>query len=432
MRSFPAPSGASTFAWWIALLGGLSLNVHGASVDEWRARSIYQIVTDRFSPGLNSPAGTFVGGGIGAIPGCLQGNGTYCGGTWRGILENLDYIQGMNFDAIWISPVVGQLPQSTQDGQAYAGYWQQNVYTLNSNFGNPQDLYDLIAAVHERGMYFMMDVVPNHMAYNGYYKDIDYSILYPFNDSKYYHPYCAMDYSGDNLTALEDCWLGSTYTPLADLNTQSTEVQSMWGKWISEMVSNYSVDGLRIDAGANVNPDFFTGFVKSAGVFATAEVYLSNDTVACGWQETVGSILNYPLYWKITDAFQPNGDISGLVDMIASEKTTCKDTTALATFSEVRHAQADLADEQLLTWYRITTCLAFQTIHKSSPSLPMWQHSTSCLTAYPSSITARNNITLAELTLSPTVSRYGRRPMAWTCSLPYTASWQPSTRCESM
>lgn len=33
----------------------------------------------------------------------------YCGGTWKGITSQLDYIQGMGFDAIWISPVVDNL-----------------------------------------------------------------------------------------------------------------------------------------------------------------------------------------------------------------------------------------------------------------------------------------------------------------------------------
>lgn len=60
----------------------------------WKGRSIYQVLTDRFSTG--------------------QGNGgpdvdylsrQYCGGTWQGIISKLDYIQGMGFDAIWISPV---------------------------------------------------------------------------------------------------------------------------------------------------------------------------------------------------------------------------------------------------------------------------------------------------------------------------------------
>jgi alpha-amylase len=40
----------------------------------------------------------------------------------------LDYIQGMGFTAIWITPVTGQLTQDTGDGEAYHGYWQQKMY----------------------------------------------------------------------------------------------------------------------------------------------------------------------------------------------------------------------------------------------------------------------------------------------------------------
>lgn len=40
----------------------------------------------------------------------------------------LDYIQGMGFTAIWISPVTEQLPQDTPYGEAYHGYWQQKMY----------------------------------------------------------------------------------------------------------------------------------------------------------------------------------------------------------------------------------------------------------------------------------------------------------------
>ncbi len=42
---------------------------------------------------------------------------TYCGGTFRGIIDNLDYIQDLGFNAIWISPVV------TNAEGGYHGYW---------------------------------------------------------------------------------------------------------------------------------------------------------------------------------------------------------------------------------------------------------------------------------------------------------------------
>lgn len=33
----------------------------------------------------------------------------------------------MGFTAIWITPVTAQLPQTTAYGDAYHGYWQQDM-----------------------------------------------------------------------------------------------------------------------------------------------------------------------------------------------------------------------------------------------------------------------------------------------------------------
>jgi len=55
--------------------------------------------------------------------------GQYCGGTYKGILKNLDYIQGMGFDAIWVSPI----PENFEG--AYHGYAFKDLYKLNPFFG---------------------------------------------------------------------------------------------------------------------------------------------------------------------------------------------------------------------------------------------------------------------------------------------------------
>lgn len=81
-----------------------------ASASDWRSRSIYQVVTDRFARGDEST--TFP---------CQVADRTYCGGTWQGIIKKLDYIQNMGFTAIWISPVVDQLQGKTAEGEAYHG-----------------------------------------------------------------------------------------------------------------------------------------------------------------------------------------------------------------------------------------------------------------------------------------------------------------------
>lgn len=66
-----------------------------ADKNAWKSRNIYFALTDRIARSSNDNGGN----------GC--GNlGNYCGGTFRGLESKLDYIQGMGFDAIWITPVV--------------------------------------------------------------------------------------------------------------------------------------------------------------------------------------------------------------------------------------------------------------------------------------------------------------------------------------
>lgn len=42
----------------------------------------------------------------------------------------------------------------TQDGESYHGYWAQNIYEINTNFGSAADLVALSEALHARGMVF--------------------------------------------------------------------------------------------------------------------------------------------------------------------------------------------------------------------------------------------------------------------------------------
>jgi alpha-amylase len=71
----------------------------------WRAQSIYQVVTDRFARTDLSTSAP-----------CDPAAQVYCGGTWKGLIAKLDYIQGMGFTAVWISPVVKQIEGGSVDG----------------------------------------------------------------------------------------------------------------------------------------------------------------------------------------------------------------------------------------------------------------------------------------------------------------------------
>ncbi|PLB45628.1 alpha-amylase [Aspergillus steynii IBT 23096] len=268
--------------------------------------------------------------------GCNTTQGLHCGGTWRGMINQLDYIQDMGFDAVMISPIVKNVEGRAPYGEAYHGYWVQDMYSLNSHFGTKQDLLDLSKALHDRGMYLMMDTVINNMAYitgsGGSPADVEYSDLNPFNDAKYFHPYCKItDYNDYSLA--QKCWTGDNVVPLPDLKTEDKQVQAMLLGWIKETISNYSIDGLRLDAAKHITPDFLPVFQEEANTFITGEVFDRSVRRICGYQDKLTSLPNYPIYYSLLDAFTL-GNTSSLPDQVEVMKNNCPDVTAMASFSE--------------------------------------------------------------------------------------------------
>lgn len=151
----------------------LLIQIASKTKEEWKTRSIYQLLTDRFARSNGDTSG-------------CNNLSKYCGGTFKGIINNLDYIQDLGFNAIWISPIL----ENTAD--AYHGYHMKNLYNLNPFFGTEQDFIDLVNECHKRDIWMMVDIVANHVGLVG----TNYGQIYPFNDASHYHDYCVI--SGDD------------------------------------------------------------------------------------------------------------------------------------------------------------------------------------------------------------------------------------------
>ena len=178
------------------------------SKEEWKSRSIYQILTDRFA--RTSDTG-------------YCNLGAYCGGNYQGLIKQLDYIKGMGFDAIWISPIV----ENTEG--SYHGYHMTNLYALNKHFGSEDDFKELISACHKKDIWVMVDVVANHVGPVGF----DYSRITPFNSADHYHDNCDITDWG-NQWQVENCRL----CELPDLKQENNWVTEKLVEWIHDLVEN--------------------------------------------------------------------------------------------------------------------------------------------------------------------------------------------------
>ena len=187
-----------------ALVAALAAFAEAGTTAEWKTKNIYQVLTDRFARADGSTS---------ACTNLSQ----YCGGNYKGMINHLDYVKGMGFDAIWISPVVTNYPGS------YHGYHATNWETYNSNFGSKQDLIDFVNAAHSKGIWVMVDVVANHVGPVG----TNYSQVYPFNQASHYHSTCQISNWNDQ-NQVENCRLAD----LPDLDQSNSYVREYLKNWV--------------------------------------------------------------------------------------------------------------------------------------------------------------------------------------------------------
>ena len=243
------------------------------SKSEWLSRSIYQILTDRFARSSDTGNCDYF---------------KYCGGNYRGIIQQLDYIKGMGFDAIWISPVI----ENTEN--SYHGYHFTNLYKLNPHFGSEDDFRELIQKCHEKDIWVMVDVVANHVGPVG----TDYSRITPFNLPEHYHEKCDI-VDWNNQWQVENCRL----CDLPDLKQENTWVTEKLVDWVRNLVKDYNLDGIRIDTIMEVPKWFWDKFGAAAGVFQIGEAFNGNPPYVADYQNHLDSVFNYPLYYSIETGF---------------------------------------------------------------------------------------------------------------------------------
>jgi oligo-1,6-glucosidase len=98
----------------------------------WKTATVYQIYPRSFAD--------------------ANGDGT---GDLAGITERLDHLAALGVDVLWLSPIY----PSPQDD---AGYDISDYQDIDPTFGTLADFDRLLAALHERGIKLVMDLVVNH------------------------------------------------------------------------------------------------------------------------------------------------------------------------------------------------------------------------------------------------------------------------------
>ncbi len=265
---------------------------------EWtRDAIIYHIFVDRFATAHDQPPIR--------DPGSLL---EFYGGTIRGITEKLDYISSLGVNCIWLSPVM--------ETPTYHGYNPTSYSDVAKHFGTNQDLKDLIAAAHARGMRILLDLIANH--------------------SSDEHPAFLAARSGE--TPPEDSWysFGQGYDlgylsfygvkNMPVLRTDNESVRAYLIDAARLWLSEFGADGLRLDNVSGPTHAFWTVFQE--GVKATHPDALTLAEISGGMQDIdsyagrLDACMDFPLTKVVRQVFaQRSAPLDELLTTLEAQET---------------------------------------------------------------------------------------------------------------
>jgi alpha-amylase len=128
----------------------------------WENANLYFLLTDRFNNGDTSNDVNF---DRTKEPGKLRG---FEGGDLKGITQKINdgYFSDLGINAIWMTPIVENIHDGTDEGTGlsygFHGYWAKDWTVIDPNFGTKEDLKELVAAAHDKGIRVLLDAVINH------------------------------------------------------------------------------------------------------------------------------------------------------------------------------------------------------------------------------------------------------------------------------
>lgn len=83
-------------------------------------------------------------------------------GNLRGIINSLDYIKDLGANAIWMTPVFDSSKASGGEKLQSTGYYTNDFFSIDPNFGTDTDFRELVEEAHKRNMYVILDGVFGH------------------------------------------------------------------------------------------------------------------------------------------------------------------------------------------------------------------------------------------------------------------------------
>lgn len=264
---------------------------------EWVKETVwYQIFPERFANGdlTNDPAGTLPWGS--AEP--TRQN--FFGGDLQGIIDHLDYLQGLGITGLYLCPIFTAHSNHKYDTIDY--------FTIDPHFGDKKTFKRLVDEAHKRGMKVMLDAVFNHLGdFSMQWQDViehgqesRFASWFHINEFPVSYTKTDNDEFARDLTY--EVFANTPHMP--KLNTASREVQNYLHEIASYWIKQFNIDAWRLDVANEIDHHFWRHFYSlthhlKPDFYVLGEVWHN----AQSWvnQHEFDGAMNYPFTETLSD-----------------------------------------------------------------------------------------------------------------------------------
>lgn len=205
------------------------------------------------------------------------------------LLPWIDHIKEIGCTALYIGPLFESVGH---------GYETTDYKKLDSRLGTNEDLTNFVKACHDKGIRVIFDGVFNHTGRDFFaFKDIQKNQ----ENSPYVNWYCNVNFGGNteyNDGFSYENWGG--YNLLVKLNQRNPEVQNYIYDVIRFWVSEFDIDGIRLDAADVLDFDFMRVLRHTADE-VKKDFWLMGEVIHGDYSrwvngQTLHSVTNYALH----------------------------------------------------------------------------------------------------------------------------------------
>lgn len=208
-------------------------------------------------------------------------------GDFRGIIEELDYLQSLGITAVWMNPFF-------ESPMVDNGYDVSNYRAINPRYGTMEDFEEMVKGMKDRGIRFVLDVVVNHSSdqhewfqsaknsRNSEYRD--YYHWWPAEKGEPPYRYSLFDPEGgwDYVKETDSYYLHTFAEQQPDLNWENPklrqEVYDIMKFWAEKGVDGFRMDAFQFASKDITYPEFPEGyeseFIKYHGLRPALHDYL--------------------------------------------------------------------------------------------------------------------------------------------------------------